>query len=294
MDYPGQLRDLSPGNLFFTGIDSDGCVFDSMEVKQKEFFIPNALKFFNLYRISRLLRETWEFVNLYSMYRGGNRFPAMIKTFELLRERKEVRESGCRLPDLSELKKWVAQETKLSNATLRKYYEEHPSRPLEIVLSWSEAVNREISEWLHDVPPFPHAASAMEMISGKSDIIVVSQTPLEALEREWMGSDLKRFVRIIAAQEHGTKKEHLEYAAKGKYPDDKILMIGDASGDLDAALANNVLFYPVIPGKEDLSWELFINEGFERFLSGKFKGSYQDSLISEFKRSLPEKPHWEN
>ena len=43
MDYQSILRNLNPDHEFFIGIDSDGCVFDSMEVKQKEFFIPAAL-----------------------------------------------------------------------------------------------------------------------------------------------------------------------------------------------------------------------------------------------------------
>jgi phosphoglycolate phosphatase-like HAD superfamily hydrolase len=293
MDYQAILRAFNPNHEFFIGIDSDGCVFDSMEVKQKEFFIPIALKYFNLFRIAKPLRETWEFVNLYSVYRGGNRFPAMIKVFELLAERKEVIESEVKLPDLSSLKDWVKSETKLGNATLRKHYEENPDKSLEIVLKWSETINREIGEWLHDIPPFSHFVSSMEKISGNADIIVVSQTPLEALEREWLENDLKKYVSMIAGQEHGTKAEHIAMAAKGKYPDNKIILIGDAVGDLNAARNNGILFYPIVPGKEDKSWERFMNEGYDRFTTGKFAGSYEESLLKEFMVALPDKPVWE-
>jgi phosphoglycolate phosphatase-like HAD superfamily hydrolase len=292
MDYPSLLKEFRPHHDFFVGIDSDGCVFDSMEVKQKEFFIPNALKYFSLYKVSKQLRQTWEFVNLYSVYRGGNRFPAMIKVFELLAERKEVIESGVRLPDLSSLKAWVSTETKLGNAALRKRCEENPDKSLEIVLKWSEAVNREIGEWLRDIPPFSHAVRAMEKMSETADIMVVSQTPLEALEREWLENDLKKFITMIAGQEHGTKTEHIALSAKGKYPDEKILLIGDAFGDLNAARSNGILFYPVIPGKEDSSWEIFLNEGLEKFTHGTFAGHYEEMLIRDFRKSLPETPWW--
>jgi len=293
MDYTSLLKEFQPDHDLFIGIDSDGCVFDSMEVKQKEFFIPNALKYFNLFRIAKPLSETWEFVNLYSVYRGGNRFPAMIKVFELLAERKEVIESGVTLPNLSSLKAWVNTETKLGNASLRKHYEENPDKSLEAVLKWSEAVNRDIGEWLHDIPPFFYAVRAMEKMSEAADIMVVSQTPLEALEREWLENDLKKFVSMIAGQEHGTKTEHIALAAKGKYSDSKIILIGDAIGDLNAARNNGILFYPIIPGIEDKSWERFMNEGYDRFIAGKFAGSYEESLLKEFMVALPDKPVWE-
>jgi phosphoglycolate phosphatase-like HAD superfamily hydrolase len=292
MAYQAALRDLQPKHNYFIGIDSDGCVFDSMEVKQKEFFIPAALRYFNLFAVSKVVRETWEFVNLYSSFRGGNRFPAMVKVFELLSEREEIKEAGIKLPDLSTLKEWIKTETKLGNATLRKYYEKTNDKSLETVVRWSETVNREIGEWLHDIPPFHHAKAAMEKIAAMADIIVVSQTPLEALEREWLENDLKRFVRVIAAQEHGTKAEHIALAAKGKYPDNKILMIGDAFGDLSAARKNGVLFYPVIPGNEDRSWERLINEGLDKFLNGTYSGTYEESLIIEFRKCLPDTPPW--
>lgn len=292
MDYQDILRNLKPKKEFFIGIDSDGCIFDSMEVKQKEFFIPNALKYFDLFAISKILRETWEFVNLYSIFRGGNRFTSIIKVFELLSMRKEIREIGFILPDLSSLKQWVKIETKLGNENLHKYFESNYDPDLEKIVKWTEAVNKDITDWLRNIPPFKHARVSLEKISSIADIVIVSQTPLEALDREWREHDLKKYVCAIAGQEHGTKTEHIEMAAKGKYPDNKILMIGDAKGDLDAARNNGILFYPVIPGKEDTSWEQFLDEGLRNFTGGKFAGSYENNLLQKFGKSLPEEPPW--
>jgi predicted HAD superfamily phosphohydrolase YqeG len=134
---------------------------------------------------------------------------------------------------------------------------------------------------------------AIQIVSSKADLAIVSQTPLEAIAREWEENFMINYIRFIAGQEQGTKTEHIKTAAKGKYPDNKILMIGDAIGDLIAARENNILFCPIIPGKEDKSWERFINEGFERFITGRFAGTYEDSLQKEFIKSLPDKPPWE-
>jgi phosphoglycolate phosphatase-like HAD superfamily hydrolase len=292
MDFQGELRNLVPDHDFFIGIDSDGCVFDSMEVKQKEFFIPNALKYFNLFPVSRILRETWEFVNLYSIYRGGNRFTSLVKVFELLSERTEIKESGYKLPDITSLKRWIQSETKLGNANLRRYFESNYDPDLEKVVRWTEALNEDIGRWLREVPPFRHALPAIRKIYDHADLLIVSQTPLEALEREWRETGLSGYLKSIAGQEHGTKTEHLALAAKDKYDTDKILMIGDAKGDLDAAKNNGVLFFPVIPGKETESWERFSNEAFNKFIEGSFSGEYERKMIKEFIKALPERPPW--
>lgn len=291
MDYQSALVNFKPSHEFFIGIDSDGCVFDTMEVKQKEFFIPNALKCFDLYPVEKELTETWEFVNLYSVYRGGNRFTSIIKVFGLLQERLG-NSKRIKLPDISSLKEWVEKETKLSNDNLLSYFRSNYDPDLEKVVNWTFAVNNDITNRLKSIPPFPHAKSLIEKMSSIADLIIVSQTPLEALEREWEENGMRKYVKIIAGQEHGTKTEHIALAAKNKYPDTKILMAGDARGDLNAAKNNGILFYPVIPGMEDKSWENLTNEGFERFISGTFSGKYEDDLLIAFNNSLPETPPW--
>src|SRR2546421_8657397 len=91
MSDPAQiLRDFKPTREFFIGIDSDGCIFDSMEIKHKECFTPMFIKHFELQAVSKYAREVWEFVNLYSKTRGANRFPALVRALNLLRERPQV------------------------------------------------------------------------------------------------------------------------------------------------------------------------------------------------------------
>ena len=286
------LQELIPEKDFFIGIDSDGCVFDTMEVKQKEFFIPNAIKHFGLFAISKYVRETWEFVNLYSVTRGINRFPALVKVIELLAVRPEIIEMEFELPDMDPLREWIRRETKLGNPAFREYVKNNPHPSLDPVLKWTLAVNEDIAAWLRNTPPFPYARKSIERLSKTSDAIVVSQTPHEALAREWHEHDIERYVRAIAGQELGTKTEHIAMAAKGKYPDDKILMIGDAPGDYKAARENGALFFPVLPGHENRSWKLFFEEALGKFLNGEYKGKYQEQLIAEFERSLPDKPVW--
>jgi phosphoglycolate phosphatase-like HAD superfamily hydrolase len=123
-------------------------------------------------------------------------------------------------------------------------------------------------------------------------MIVVSGTPGEALQREWEEHDIAQYVHVICGQEVGKKEQMLEAAAGGKYPTDKVLMIGDAPGDHKAAKVNGYLFYPINPGDEASSWERLAAEGLDKFLNGEFAGSYQEALLTEFDRYLPEQPPW--
>jgi len=286
------LKDFKPSKEFFIGIDSDGCVFDSMEIKHKECFCPNFIKYFELQKISKYAREAWDFVNLYSKTRGCNRFLAVKHTLDLLRKRKEVLARNAEIVETTFLEKWVSAESKLGNPALEKYLAEKNIPELEKVLNWSVAVNNSIADMVYGIPPFPFVKNSLLTLSENADIMVVSQTPEEALVREWKENDIEKFARLIAGQEFGTKKEHIALAAKGKYDDNKILMIGDAPGDFAAAKENGVLFYPIVPGNEEKSWQLFYNTAISKFFSGTYKGDFENNLIDEFNRCLPEKPAW--
>ncbi len=287
-----ELRDIKPKQSFFVGIDSDGCAFDTMEIKHKECFCPNVIRYWELQNISKYARETWDFVNLYSQTRGCNRFHAVIETMRLLAERKEVKARNAKIPDVTPLTEWVKKETKLGNPALERYAKEANNPIIDQALAWTKAVNRSVSEMVYDIPPFPWVRESLTKLYEHADIIVVSQTPGEALSREWSEHGIDKYVRVICGQEYGTKAEHIQYAAGGKYADVKVLMIGDAPGDMSAAKSNRALFYPINPGHEEDSWERFYKEAIDRFLQGSFAGSYETKLIEEFNKCLPSTPLW--
>ena len=288
----GDLAGLKPEHDFFIGIDSDGCAFDTMEIKHKECFTPNIIKHWGLQAVSKYAREASEFVNLYSKWRGINRWPALVMVFDLLRDRAEVKARGVVPPEAPRLREFMASGLPLSNDGLKQYMAEHPDPELDRALAWSLGVNASISDMVHGVPPFPYLRESLRLLADKADMMVVSATPVEALVREWQEHDIARYVRVIAGQEQGTKAEHLALAAKGKYRSDRILMIGDAPGDLKAARANDALFFPVNPGHEEASWQRFYEEAVFKFLAGEYAGEYEARLIAEFDSLLPEVPPW--
>ena len=291
-DHRHALQQFRRAGDFFIGIDSDGCVFDTMEVKHKECFIPNIVQHYGLASLCRATREVAEFLNLYSRWRGTNRFPGLALTIDFLARRQEVARRGRKLPELAGLREWLTRETRLGNPALKAEVARTGDPDLVRALAWSEAVNRSIEEIVRDVPPFPLVRESLAAMRGQADVMVVSATPGEALEREWLEHDLRDQVGVIAGQEAGSKKEVLAHALAQGYAKEQVLMVGDAPGDLAAAKANGVLFFPIEPGQEEDSWQRFLEEGLPRFYAGTFAGAYMDERVERFLTLLPEVPPW--
>ena len=291
-DPQAELKNLRPKQEYLVAIDSDGCAFDTMEIKHKECFIPNIIKHWHLQPVSKYTRAAAEFVNLYSKWRGINRFPALTMTFDLLQDWAEVQKRKVEIPEAKALRDWINNETKLGNPALKAKVEVTGDSVLKQALEWSEAVNATVADLVHDVPPFPYVRESLEAVFPWADIIVCSATPGEALRREWEEHDIARYTRVIAGQEMGSKKEHIHLACNGKYPHENVIMIGDAPGDMKAAKANDAKFFPINPGHEEASWERFFKEGADKFGKGDYSADYESVLISEFEKLLPDTPPW--
>jgi phosphoglycolate phosphatase-like HAD superfamily hydrolase len=317
---------------FFIGIDSDGCAFDTMEPKHKFCFAIAVMQSFSLAALARQLRDVWDFVNLNGQTRGCNRWLALRDTFTYLKELTPYDRFQAPLDaHLKVIGEFIQAADddpaiQLSNAGLLRFAEarldevgrqalqaivdepvavaysdrghgiataglDEPSCLMRLAL-WTHLVNGLVAHRVHDVPPFPHVRECLQKVSDQADVMVVSATPNEALEREWAEHDIAGFVKMICGQEMGKKAVHLKHGAGGKYDADKVIMIGDAPGDLKAAKANDFLFYPINPGDEAASWQRFHDESAEKFFQGAYAGDYEDQLITEFQAYLPATPPW--
>ena len=265
-----------------------------MDIKHQECFTPNTIKHWDLQPISTLARETAIFVNLGSTTRGLNRWIALKQVLDLLRDRTEVAERGFEVPAGTELQRFIDSEYPLSDLGIAAFAEAHPSEEIDRAIRWGQGVNETIAGMVRNCGPFGGVREALIAMQPDVDVLTVSATPVEALQREWHEHGLDQYVKVIAGQEMGSKAQHIRYAAKGKYVDDQhILLIGDAPGDRDAAAHEGVLYFPIIAGAEKQSWLRFTDEALPRFLEGTYAGDYQQQLIEEFDSHLPAEVPWE-
>ncbi len=285
------LINFLPKFRTFVGIDSDGCVFDTMEIKQKDFFHPAIIRHWGLAAIEPQVRAAAEFTYLYSTFRGLNRFLGLCKTFELLNDWPEARDNAD-LPDPADLREYCDSGLPLSNATIQAEAERTGSRLLAQAYDWSVQLNIDIDTKMPDPPPFEGVEKALQRIQENSDAIVISQTQAVALLKDWYRDDLAKYVSVIAGPELGSKIDHFTMAAVDRYPANAILMMGDAPGDMATAEAIGCNFFPINPGHEVESWQRFMDEAYAHFLDGGFSEEYQQKLNREFKALLPGTPPW--
>ncbi|MCM8824554.1 MAG: HAD hydrolase-like protein [Candidatus Omnitrophica bacterium] len=298
-----QIKEFKKTKDFLVAIDTDGCIVDNMSGKQILVFHPLYMEFYQLWDIESYFREVAEYYNLFSVYRGSNRFIALRLTLQALEERTDVKEivrnKNLKIPDSGLIADFIdfceKNNYALSNISLKKYVDTlYLELSVRKLFAWSMAVNEMLPIINKNFMPFANVKESLEVISEKADIAVVSQTPYDDLFEYWYSHDMIKYVNVICSQEMGSKVFQIEMLKKiGAYPEDNVMVIGDSYGDLESAEKNNVRFYPVVPGKEEDAWKN-IFEVFDLFLAGKYRAENQEIFIKEFLNVLTDLPPWKN
>ena len=242
------------------------------------------------------MHQSWDFVNLYSTTRGTNRFKAILLVCDFLREMPLVQNMGVAVPELSYLREWSETETKLGNPALQTAIDNATGARLEElnqVMAWSLGVNESVAEIVYNLPPFPGVRETLQRLQAKRMSSLFPLRRTKHSNANGMNTKLMPMSPLIAGQEMGTKTEHLTITTKDRYPENHVLMLGDSPGDLKAARDVEALFFPVNPGSEDASWQLFLDEAMDKFFNGQYAGAYEDALIDKFQELLPETPPWQ-
>ena len=276
------FKDFKKKKDYLICIDSDGCAIDSMDIKHINCFGPRMVDEWELHEWKDEILSRWNDINLYSLTRGINRFKALVMSLG------EINDKFKNIEDLNTLIKWVNTTNELSNGSLIKEIDKNPSSiSLKKALSWSNAVNKSISELPKEkVIPFEMVKEALIFAHEKADIAIVSSANLGAIMEEWERYHLLPHVDIVLAQNAGSKAFCIQELLKNGYDKEKVIMCGDAPGDLDAAKRNNVFYFPIKVKLEKESWNEFIDIALNKLIEGTYKGQYQKEKIDEFIRNL--------
>ena len=269
---------------FLICVDSDGCAMDTMNCKHFHCFGPCMVMEWELDQWRASILERWNDVNLFQMTRGINRFKGLALALA------EVDRKYTPIPGIATLERWVAEAKALSNGALAEAILAEPEgdgrRCLEKALVWSDAVNAGIVQ-LPDAlkVPFYGALEGLAAAHGFADVAVVSSANRAAVEEEWAQHGLLEHTDILLTQDRGSKAYCIGRMLEYGYAPEKVLMVGDAPGDLEAARKNGVWFYPILVNQEAQSWAELRQIGFDKLLSGTY-GGYQPMKERQFLENL--------
>ena len=250
-------------------VDSDGCVMDTMNCKHFHCFGPCMVRQWGLEEWQEPILERWNVINLFSMTRGVNRFKGLAMALS------EIDRQYTPIPGIKALQHWAETAPALSNDGVAQAALEatdpEAKAVLEKALAWSKAVNAAIVQ-LDDSLKVPYSGADEGLAAAHqfADVAMVSSANRDAVEEEWGKFGLLEHTDIVLAQDVGSKAACIAAMLRFGYDPDKVLMIGDAPGDYEAAVRNKVHFYPILVNHEKASWREAVTTAYGKLRKGAY------------------------
>lgn len=265
-------------------VDSDGCVMDTMNCKHFRCFGPCMVDEWGLDPWREEILERWNEINLFSMTRGINRFKGLAIALG------EINEKYTLIPGVAALQHWADTAPALSNDGAAKAAEEATDPEEKLVLTkalnWSKTVNASIGQLPEEVKvPYDGAKEGLAAAHSFADVAMVSSANRDAVEEEWGKFGLLEHTDIVLAQDVGSKAACIAAMLRFGYDPKRVLMVGDAPGDSDAAEKNGVYYYPILVNHEKESWDEAIAVAFGKLQSGDY-AAYGAQKKQEFLHNL--------
>lgn len=242
---PYTLHEFTKTKPFLLCVDSDGCAMDTMNIKHFRCFGPCFADEWGLNEGRDAALRRWNEINLFSMTRGINRFLGLAQILtELFPDDQNV----------AAFSRWAQTSKELSERAVEAHAAENPV--FSKALSWSRAVNKAIGALTdEEKTAFRGVREVLQEVHTSFDIAVVSSANYAAVEEEWARCGLLAHVDVLTTQQDGSKAHCISELLKKGYAPQSAVMCGDAPGDLKAAEANGVHFYPILVRGEEASWE---------------------------------------
>ena len=261
-------------------IDSDGCVMDTMDVKHMRCFGPCLVYEWDLGEYRDEIIRLWRKVNLLSASRGANRFQGLAQVL------RNIHENYTNVEGLEGYLRWAESSQELSDKSLEAAYEKTDNICMKKALDWSRLVNQSMAMVSDNKkPPFDGAENALKLAREYADVVIVTAANRQEINKEWEVFELAQYTDLLMSQETGRKEECLKELLEKGYEKNHVLMIGDAPGDLEAAQAAGVLFYPILAYQERESWVKF-SQSLKHFTEGTYEGEFKKEKIQEFQENL--------
>lgn len=265
-------------------VDSDGCAMDTMNCKHFHCFGPCMVEEWALQTWEDDILRRWNEINLFQMTRGINRFKGLAMALS------EINEKYTPIVGVDALVKWAETAPALSNDGVTKAAQDAADEDAKLCLTkalrWSLAVNESITRLPEELKvPYPGAKECLAAAKEFADVAIVSSANRDAVEEEWEKHGLLAHTDILLAQDCGSKAHCIQTMLNFGYDPAKVLMVGDAPGDCDAAEKTGVWYYPILVNWEEESWRELKDNALDLLKDGTY-GAIQAEKKQVFVENL--------
>lgn len=273
------IKEFIRKNAYLLCVDSDGCAMDTMDIKHKKCFGPCLITEWDLQEYKEQILTYWNDINLYTRTRGINRFKGLAMTLVY------IDKNITPIEGVGQFKEWADNAKELSNAALKTQLGN--GEVFRKALAWSVALNKEIDKLKDEEKvAFKGVKEALKEASKYFDTVIVSSANRKAVEEEWERCGILQYMDVTMTQENGSKADCIAALLEKGYDKNRVLMVGDALGDLQAAEKNGVSYYPILVKHEAGSWQTFLSEAISKFIGGEYIGEYAEELKDKFYKNL--------
>lgn len=235
-------------------VESEGAVFDSLAFRHEHGYLPAFIGRFAWGADPSLCARIWRKVALHSRLRGEDPEVLLPVALRLLNSKvPSVRRAA--------VARSLEVRASASGAAGDMWVEgEDPAwRLARDWLAMAEGLLRDAGQ----AAAFGAAREFLSRLaseSPRSDVLVYSRLPEALALHRWEMAGMGRCFGRIAGRERGDMTEYLRSALDSGYDVRPMLVIGSCRASWLAAQASGARFYPIIPGREEESWNA-LSEG---------------------------------
>lgn len=265
-------------------LDSDGCVYDTMEAKCCLYTIPELFAHWHLEPVRKEVECFYRQYSLTGTTRGANRFITLHALFRYLESLAPLSKFG--MADMSCFFHMVACGARLSLPDFQKIFAETKDAGLGQIIGWALDVNARVKAGAPNIKTFPLVRESMEKIKQSAHLAVVSTASMLTLEREWQNFGFIQYPDAMLGHEYGDKWDMIRQLMKQGFDAEDILMVGDSYWDYRGSRICGVKFYPILAGHEAESWHTLYHVVLDCFFSGKYTQKREAAYLQQFQTIL--------
>lgn len=260
-------------------VESEGAVFDTLSFRHEKAYLPAFVGCFSRGLDPVFCARLWREIALSSRFRGQDPFVILLTA---LRHMNRLFPSVRRAAVIKTLDGFLSGPAR----DLFRLAEAGPGTPERTILDWI-SMSDSLLEDEGRARLFEGARDFLKLVKhiapGTEVLAFSSLEEAEALN-QWEMEDLGDCFMRIAGSERGSMPEYARAALRYGYDKTPILIAGSTFQALTAAQTAGARFYPIMPYREEESWEHFSEVFFPAFMQGD--ASPDQGMMGEFMRML--------